>query len=149
MLFAASTRLAMMLAMSTLASAIGIQPRIVCPDARYKPCGTMCCTPLERCSYLELIGYACFDKDDSSSAEPTEVELSSYTSTYTEPDLNTMLITAHDDTVTLTATTTEPDLSTIPISAHGNSSITAAPTSGRSNSGTKTLLGAWRSRDPR
>ncbi|KAK4170907.1 hypothetical protein QBC36DRAFT_369207 [Triangularia setosa] len=71
-----------------------------------------------------LVGWACWEKDVSS--------------TYTEPGLNTMLITAHDDSVTLTATATEPDLSTMPISAHGNSSITTAPTSHRPTSGSGT-----------
>ncbi|KAK0701159.1 hypothetical protein B0T21DRAFT_379288 [Apiosordaria backusii] len=152
MIITTSIRVAIV-AMATLALAVPTQPdavqiddgillpRLVCPDARYKPCGTMCCTPLERCSYLELIGYACFDKKKSSSADPPEKALSTYTSTYTEPDLNTMLITAHDDSATLTATTTEtePDLSTMPISAHGSSSITTAPTSGNPTPGATTI----------
>lgn len=94
-------------------------PRVVCADAGDTPCDTDCCASTQRCASLAMVGWACWETDTA------------YMSTYTDPDLNTMLITAHDGSATLTTTTTEPDLSTMPISAHGSSSITGAPTSSR------------------
>ncbi|KAK4187360.1 hypothetical protein QBC35DRAFT_532600 [Podospora australis] len=94
-----------------------LQQRAVCPDSRYKPCGTFCCTPLERCAYIEIVGgWSCFEKRSASlSSTRTKLFTTTVTSSLTDPTSDAIIITTTSEPAEVVP---PPEASTIPISAH-------------------------------
>lgn len=129
-----------------------VLPRIACPDDRYKPCGeckvsfsgvsnrvarwvcwvltenprssgSMCCTPLERCSYIDIIGYSCFERNGASSSRAT-------VKTGATSSMSTVTTDASSPTGTSTATSSATDLSTlVPTTAATQPAVSPSPNS--------------------